>query len=127
MTCSKSSGSVPDRNGDACLIYVLTDIDLAIGEGCFGHRSRRTKSHASRSPVWIRRLQGGGRSTPNTRVRRVLKRLLFRISISMGLPERIKKILAPDPVILRRVAGRMRGTMYHFMELFDTLRSGSTS
>ena len=29
-TCSKFSGSVPDRNGDACLIYVLTDINLAI-------------------------------------------------------------------------------------------------
>ena len=31
-----------------------------------------------------------------------------------------KKDLSAGPVILRRVAGRMRGTMYHFMELFDT-------
>ena len=31
-----------------------------------------------------------------------------------------EKDLSAGPVILRRVAGRMRGTMYHFMELFDT-------
>jgi hypothetical protein len=48
-----------------------------------------------------------------------------RIFISMGLPERIKKILVPEPVILRRVAGRMRGTMSLFMELTFTSDSAS--
>ena len=45
-TCSEFSGSVADCNGDAFLIYVLTDMNLAIREGCFGRRSRRTKSYA---------------------------------------------------------------------------------
>lgn len=77
--------SVPDRNGDACLIYVLNDINLAIRAGCFARRSRRTKSHAS------------GVLLGSCVYSAVLKRLLCRISISMGLPERIKKILVPDP------------------------------
>ena len=66
------------------------------------------------------RLRRGGRTTPNGRVHGVLKRLLLPDFHFHEAARENKKDLSAGPVILRRVAGRMRGTMYRFRELFDT-------